>query len=107
MRGANVVRRRSVTNPGQPTGAVSGGQADGGGPGLLAGGNGPGDDPGVPAAAGKDTELRLSPLSPVRATSGPQSIPSAPQSLPSVTPEAASMVQATHPHPRKPASARS
>jgi signal transduction histidine kinase len=39
MRGASVVRRRSVTNPGDTAGSVNGGQADGGGSGLLAGGN--------------------------------------------------------------------
>jgi signal transduction histidine kinase len=60
MRGASVVRRRSVTNPGDTAGSVNGGQADGGGPGLLAGGNADGS-PGTrrdtaqqdpPAAAG-------------------------------------------------------
>jgi signal transduction histidine kinase len=59
MRGASVVRRRSVTNPGDTAGSVNGGQADGGGPGLLAGSNADGSagtrrdtaqDP--PAAAG-------------------------------------------------------
>jgi len=39
MRGASVVRRRSVANPGDTAGSVNGGQADGGGSGLLAGGN--------------------------------------------------------------------
>ena len=62
MRGANVVRRRSVTNPGDAngvTGAVSGAQADGAGSGLLSGGNtgdgGPGPrdaGPGDASAAG-------------------------------------------------------
>src|SRR3984957_3324548 len=44
MRGASVVRRRSVTNPGDTAGSVNGGQEDGGGSGLLAGGSadGPG-----------------------------------------------------------------
>jgi signal transduction histidine kinase len=37
MRGASVVRRRSVTNPGDTAGSVNGGQEDGGGSGLLAG----------------------------------------------------------------------
>ena len=60
MRGASVVRRRSVTNPGDTARSVNGGQADGGGSGLLAGGNADGSagtrqdagqqDP--PAAAG-------------------------------------------------------
>jgi len=46
MRGANVVRRRSATNPGETasdTGSVNGGQANGGGSGLLAGGSATGD----------------------------------------------------------------
>src|SRR6266566_4162169 len=50
MRGANVVRRRSVTNLGETAGAsgtVNGGQADGGGSGLLAGGSASGEGPGV------------------------------------------------------------
>src|SRR5216684_3511737 len=50
MRGANVVRRRSVTNLGETagsTGSVNGGQADGGGSGLLAGGSAAGEGPGV------------------------------------------------------------
>jgi len=38
MRGASVVRRRSVTNPGDTAGSVNGEQPDGGGSGLLAGG---------------------------------------------------------------------
>jgi signal transduction histidine kinase len=50
MRGASVVRRRSVTNPGDTAGSVNGGQADGGGSGLLAAGNADG-----PAAATRDT----------------------------------------------------
>jgi signal transduction histidine kinase len=39
MRGASVVRRRSVTNPDDTAGSVNGGQVDGGGSGLLAGDN--------------------------------------------------------------------
>jgi signal transduction histidine kinase len=50
MRGASVVRRRSVTNPGDTAGSVNGGQADGGGSGLLAGGSTDG-----PAAARRDS----------------------------------------------------
>ena len=49
MRGASVVRRRSVTNPGDTAGSVNGGQADEGGSGLLAGGTADG-----PAAARRD-----------------------------------------------------
>ena len=52
MRGASVVRRRSVANPGDTGGSVNGGQADGGGSGLLEGGNGDG-----PATARRDTAL--------------------------------------------------
>jgi hypothetical protein len=55
MRGANVVRRRSATNPGETasdTGSVNGGQANGGGSGLLAGGNATGD-PGAAGAASR------------------------------------------------------
>ena len=55
MRGANVVRRRSVTNPGDPTGAfgaVSGGPADGEGSVPLAGGSAAGD--GSDAGGGRD-----------------------------------------------------
>src|SRR5258708_4913995 len=57
MRGANVVRRRAVTNLGQTagaTGSVNGGQADGGGSGLLAGGSAAGD--GSRAATRRDTD---------------------------------------------------
>jgi signal transduction histidine kinase len=50
MRGASVVRRRSVTNPGDTAGSVNGGQADAGGSGLLAGGNGD-----SPVAARRDS----------------------------------------------------
>src|SRR5581483_3136305 len=79
MRGASVVRRRSVPNIGEtsgPAGSVNGGQADSSGSGLLAGG-GPagsgvggaggaaGEVPGaVPGAGRRDTD-------PKRAT-GPQ-----------------------------------
>jgi signal transduction histidine kinase len=56
MRGASVVRRRSVTNLGDTTGSVNGGQADGGGSGLLAGGNAKGDgSPAVTGTARQDT----------------------------------------------------
>jgi signal transduction histidine kinase len=59
MRGANAVRRRSVANPGQPsggTGGVNGGQADAGGPGLLAGRAAGGDAAPAPApGARRDT----------------------------------------------------
>ena len=54
MRGASVVRRRSVTNPADTAGSVNGGQSDGGGPGLLAGGNAGG--PAAPRRDGADTD---------------------------------------------------
>ena len=66
MRGASVVRRRSVPNLGETSGSagpVQPGQTDGGGSGLLAGGTA-GDGPAIPGAARRDTD-------PVRAT-GPQ-----------------------------------
>ncbi len=53
MRGASVVRRRSVANPGDTAGSVNGGQADGGGSGLLAGSNADGS-----ASARWDTAQR-------------------------------------------------
>src|SRR5690348_9165759 len=67
MRGANVVRRRSGTNPGETagaTGAVNGGQADGGSPGLLAGGAAAGDGSGLPASVGQNAGPHLNPSSP-------------------------------------------
>src|SRR6266566_8918759 len=125
MRGANVVRRRSGTNPGETagaTGAVNGGQADGGGSGLLAGGAAADDGPGMPAPAGQDTELRSNPSSPQwtspgypaapGSTGGPA--PARPESgeAPSQmgapdAPPPASLVRTTHPHPKRPGSARS
>src|SRR5215470_11132641 len=74
MRGANVVRRRSVTNPGDTsgvTGAVSGAQADGGGSGLLAGGTGDG------AAGRRDASQRDASLRDGSAT-GAQAAPGTP-----------------------------
>src|SRR5208337_4490746 len=108
MRGANVVRRRSVTNPGETadaTGAVNGGQADGGDSGLLAGGSATGDgrrdaaSTGAQAAAGQATST-------AGGQAGGRASAGATQTPPGAPP-AASMVQATHPHPKKPASARS
>src|SRR5215471_21008790 len=60
MRGANAVRRRSVTNPGQAgTGAVNGGQADGGGSGLLSGGGSVGEGSGASGAARQGTSAAI------------------------------------------------
>src|ERR1700722_12117965 len=122
MRGANVVRRRSVTNPGETadtTGAVNGGQADGGGSELLAGGSAAGD-----GSNGRDLGP-AGPQAPVIQAAGPSGMPpgrqasglasgpasglgsaAAAQSLPGAPP-AAGMVRTTHPQPKKPASARS
>src|SRR5271165_5621485 len=108
MRGANVVRRRSVTNLGETTGgtgAVNGGQADGGGSGLLAAGSAAGD--GRVDAPGTAPQAAVGQAA---ATAGGQA--GGPESAgttqtPPGAPPAASMVRATHPHPRKPASARS
>src|SRR5271166_5529680 len=106
MRGANVVRRRSVTNPGETaggSGAVNGAQADGGGSGLIAGGSAAGDGrldasgPGPQATVGQATAG--SQAAGQGSAEGTQTPPGAPP--------AASMVRATHPHPRKPASAQS
>src|SRR6266566_3535596 len=110
MRGANVVRRRSVANPGEATGAtgaVNGGQADGGGPGLLAGGGAAGDGPG--ASGRRDAGLTgpqaaVAPAAAGGPPGGQQGV--APQSPPGAPPPA-SMVRATHPHPKRPGSSRS
>jgi signal transduction histidine kinase len=86
MRGARLVRRRSVTNPGDTAGSVNGGQADGGGSGLLAGSSGDGpvtarrdgaqSDPPV-AAGGQDGRA---------AASGAAQAASATQAGPGVSP---------------------
>src|SRR5438132_3890875 len=84
MRGANVVRRRSGTNPGETagaTGAVNGGQADGGSSGLLAGGASAGGGSGLTAPAGlatpaEDLELRSDPSSPQWTSPGYAGAPS-------------------------------
>ena len=121
MRGANVVRRRSGTNPGEAdaTGAVNGGQADGGGSGLLAGGAAAGDGLGMPGPAGQDTDLRSNPSSPQWTSPG---YPPAPGSNASAgaesdeapspggapdAPSQPSMVRAAQPNPRRPGAARS
>src|SRR5438067_4452397 len=104
MRGANVVRRRSVTNPGESgggPGGVSGGQADGGAPGLLAGGSAVGG--GAPtrrdvAATGPQPAVAQNPAG------GPPTMQpgtAADQALAGAVPPPASMVSATHPHPKR------
>jgi signal transduction histidine kinase len=107
MRGANVVRKRSVTNLGDPAGVagtVSGGPADREGSVPLAGGSAAGD--------GSDTVGRRDAASmgpqPVigPAASGGQTsvIVAQPQAGP---PPAAGMAGTSGPHPRQPGSARS
>src|SRR5271165_650828 len=107
MRGANVVRKRSVTNPGDPAGAaraVSGGPADGEGSVPLAGGSAAGD--GSDAVGGRDTaSMGPQPVIGPAASGGQTPVVVAqPQAGP---PPAAGMVGTTHPHPRRPGSARS
>src|ERR1700722_7609054 len=100
MRGANVVRRRSVTNPGDPAGAagaVSGGPADRGGLGPLASGSAGGD--GWGPVGGRDA-AGMGP----QPVTGPAASGGQPQTGPS---PAAGMAGTTHPHPRRPGSARS
>src|SRR5689334_10750019 len=109
MRGAKVVRRRSVTNPGESGGGpgdVNGGQADGGGPGLLAGGS---------AVSGAPTRRDVAATGPQPAVAqnpagGPpttQPGTAADQALAGAVPPPASMVSATHPHPKRPGPSRS
>ena len=107
MRGANVVRKRSVTNPGDPAGAagaVSGGPADGEGSVPLAGGSAAGD--GSDAVGGRDAaSMGPQPVIGPAASGGQTPVVVAqPQAEP---PPAAGMVGTTHPHPRRPGSARS
>src|SRR5690242_7507961 len=109
MRGANVVRRRSVTDPGESgggPGAVNGGQADGGGPGLLAGGSAMGG--GTPtrrdvAATGPQPAAAQTPAG------GPSIMqPGMPaDQAPAGAAPPASMVSAAHPYPQRPGSSRS
>ena len=89
------MRRRSVTNPGDPAGvagAVSGGPADGEGSAPRAGGIAAGD--GSDAVGGRDS-----------ASMGPQLV-IGPAASGGQTP-AVGMVGTTHPHPRRPGPARS
>ena len=112
MRGANVVRKRSVTNPGDPAGAagaVSGGPAYGEGSvplagGPLAGGSATGD--GSDAVGGRDAaSLGPRPVIGPAASGGQTPVVAAqPQAEP---PPAAGLVGTTHPPPSRPGSARS
>src|SRR5690242_6085207 len=135
MRGANVVRRRSGTNPGETagtTGAVNGGQADGGGSGLLSGGAAAGDGPGLPTSAGQNAGMLPNPPTPqwspafasgggdVYADGSPVLLQAQSGEAPSQAgtqagsqvgapddPPPASMVRTTHPNPRRPGATRS
>src|SRR5689334_6587232 len=108
MRGAKVVRRRSVTNPGESgggPGGVNGEQADGEGPGLLAGGS---------AVGGASTRRDVAATGPQPAVAqNPAGGPPATQpgmaadQGPAGAPPPASMVSATYPHPKRPGSSRS
>src|SRR5271166_881232 len=102
MRGANVVRKRSVTNPGDPAaGAVSGGPADGEGSVSLAGGSAAGD--GSDAVGGRDAaSMGPQPVIGPAASGGQTPVVAQPQAEP-----AAGMVGTTHPHPKRPGSTRS
>src|SRR5271169_3846152 len=107
MRGANVVRKRSVTNPDDlagAAGAVSGGPADGAGSVPLAGGSAAGD--GWDAVSGRNAaSMGPQPVIGPAASGGQTPVVVAqPQAGP---PPAAGMVGTTHPHPRRPGSARS
>ena len=107
MRGANVVRKRSVTNPGDPAGAagaVSGRPADGEGSVPLAGGSAAGD--GSDAVGGRDAAgMGRQPVIGPAASGGQTPVVVAqPQAGPS---PAADMVGTTDPHPRRPGSAQS
>jgi len=107
MRGANVVRKRSVTNPGDPAGAagaVSGGQADGEGSVPRAGGSASGDGP--DAVGGRDA-ASMGPQPVIGpAVSGGQTPVVVAQPQPGA-PLPADTVGTTHLHPRPPGSARS
>ena len=95
MRGANVVRKRSVTNPGGPAdaaGAVSGGLSDWEGSVPRAGGSAASD--GSDAVGGRDA-----------ASMGPQPV-IGPAASDGQTP-ADDTVGTTHLHPRRPSSAQS
>jgi signal transduction histidine kinase len=101
------VRRRSVTNPGDPAGAagaVSGGTADGAGSVPFAGGSAAGD--GSDAVSGRNAaSMGPQPVIGPAASGGQTPVVIAqPQAGP---PPAAGMVGTTHPHPSRPGSARS
>src|SRR4029077_181031 len=107
MRGANVVRKRSVTNPGDPAGAagaVSGRPVEGEGSVPLAAGGAAGD--GLDAVGGRDAaRMGPQPVSGPAASGGQTPVVVAqPQAGPL---PAADMVETTDPDPRRPGSAQS
>ena len=101
------MRKRSVTNPGGPTGvagAVSGGPADGEGSVPLAAGSAAGD--GSAAVGGRDA-ASMGPqpvIGPAASGGQTPAVVAQPEAGPS---PAAGLVGTTHPHPRRPGSARS
>src|SRR6478736_7248706 len=107
MRGANAVRKRSVTNPGDPAGAagaVSGRPADREGSVPLAAGSVAGDGPdavGGRDAASMGPQPVIGPAASDGQTPGAAAQPQAGPSLP------ADMVGTTHPQPRRPGPAQS
>jgi signal transduction histidine kinase len=116
MRGANVVRRRSVANPGDTngvTGAVSGAQPDGGGSELLAGGSAGDGAPGRRDAGRGDASVTgsqaavsqpaVSQAAPGTGAGGPQG--AAPAQAGSAAP--AGLVRTAQPHQPRPGSSRS
>src|SRR5690242_8312896 len=107
MRGANVVRKRSATNPGDPAGAagaVSGRPADGEGSMPLAAGSATGD--GSDAVGGRDA-AGMGPQPVIGpAASGGQTPVAAAQPR-SGAPLPADMVGTTHLDPRRPGAAQS
>src|SRR5690348_651272 len=107
MRGANVVRKRSVTNPGDPAGAagaVSGGPADGEGSVPLAGGRGAGD--GSDAGGGRDAAgMGRQPVIGPAASGG--QIPVVAAQPPAGPSPAAGIAGTTDPHPARPGPGRS
>src|ERR1700749_20566 len=98
MRGANVVRKRSVTNPGDPAGAagaVNGGLADG--EGLLRPAGGSAASDGSDAVGGRDAaSMGPKPVIGPAASGGQTPVVAQPQAEP---PPTAGTVGTAHPHP--------
>jgi len=107
MRGANLVRKRSVTNPGSPGGAagsVSGGPADGESLVPPVGGSVAGAGP--EAAAGRDVpDTGPQPVSGPAGAGGPSAVVATPPQAGSEA--AADLVRTAPARPRRPGPARS